>query len=234
MNNILTGDLILTSSNTFLHILTAKSSSKLYSHVGIAIRYDNNNQITMSKNGTLYILHMNILMRKDHFNGEYRYYRHTLFSKLLNKGNIVAYRPLKSKYRTEELKKLTINFYKKYKNATFHYESLFLGSFELKTNDNIIKHKFSCVVITLQYYLLLYEIECINYIKFSNETSTLKHMLGCNIHKSLISPGLLSSNYLPTTNIFDNDIIVYNNINTTRKYLLIILFIGYFISQYIF
>ena len=34
MNYILTGDLILTSS---------KSTSKLYSHVGIAIRYDNNN-----------------------------------------------------------------------------------------------------------------------------------------------------------------------------------------------
>jgi hypothetical protein len=233
-NDILTGDLILTSSNTILHIMTAKSTGKLYSHSGIAIRYDDNNEISMSKNGKLYILHMNILMRKDNFNGECRYYRHTLLSKLLNKENIVAYRPLKCKYRTKELKKLTMDFYNKYKNITFHYESLLRKTLVFKTENNIIKHKFSCSIITIQYYL-----ECINYKKFSNDNIKLNHMLRCNVHKSLISPGLLSSKFLPKTSIFNDDIILYNNMNITQKYflmilsfLLIILFIGYFISKF--
>jgi hypothetical protein len=233
-DDILTGDLILTSANKFTHIMSAISTGKLYSHSGIAIRYDDNNQISMTKKGKLYILHMNFLMKKDHFNGEFRYYRHTLLSKLLKNENIVAYRPLKSEYRTENLKKLTMDFYDKYKNITFHYESVIRKIFGFKTNNNIIKHKFSCSIITMQYYL-----ECIDYKSFSNETKKLNNILGFTIHKSLISPGLLSSKFSPKTNIFDNDIIIYNNMNITKKYmimvisfLLILLFIGYLISKF--
>jgi len=232
MDNIITGDLILTSANKFTHIMSAKSTGKLYSHSGIAVRYNDNNEISMTKKGKLYILHMNFKMRKDDLNGEFNYYRHTLFSKILNNENIVAYRPLKSQYRTEALKITTADFYNKYKDIKFHYESIFRKIFGFKTDDNIIKHKFSCSIITIQYYL-----ECIDYKSFSNETIKLNDMLGCTIHKSLISPGLLSSHYLPKANLYDDDdIIIYNNMDITKKYALItlslvllILLIGYFL-----
>ena len=231
MDNIITGDLILTSANKFTHIMSAKSTGKLYSHSGIAVRYNDNNEISMTKKGKLYILHMNFKIGKDHFNGEFNYYRHTLFSKIINNENIVAYRPLKSQYRTEALKTTTSDFYNKYKDIKFHCESILLKIFGFKTDDNIIKHKFSCSIITMQYYL-----ECIDYKSFSNETIKLNDMLGCTIHKSLISPGLLSSHYLPKTNLYHDDIIIYNNMNITKKYALItlslvllILLIGYFL-----
>jgi hypothetical protein len=240
MNDIKTGDVIMTVSDTCGAIISYKSTGKKYNHCGIAVRYLND-KISLTNEGELYIFHMTNYSNKDNINQEKRFLRHTLFSKILKKCRITAYRKLKSEYRNQKLIAHMIKFYDEFKGFTFQYYYKIVSMvFGFKDDSSLINKRITCSEITTRFYMNL-----INISNVDNEEEKLKILFGVNAYKSpnLFIPGFFSYEYCNDASIFEGeDIIVCSKTDTSMVkasllliiIIIFIIIIGFIIKNYIF
>jgi hypothetical protein len=240
VNDIKTGDIIMSVSDSCGAIISYKSTGKKYNHCGIAVRYVND-KISLTNEGTLYIFHMTNYSNKDNKTQEKRFLRHTLFSRIIKKCRITAYRKLKAEYRNQKLIDYFIKFYDEFKGFTFQYYYKIVSMvFGFADDSSIINKRITCSEITTRFYMGLIDTPNIN-----NDEQKLKFIFGKNAEKSpnLFIPGVFSNQYSNDAYVFESDdiIVCSRTDNSTVKasllFIIIIIFIiiiGFFIKNYIF
>lgn len=128
-HTIKTGDALLFSNNSPTGFLLKTLVSSEWNHSGIAVRFKNDKEISLTEEGELYILETNTGIRKDEINGVYMigagFSRADL---VFHTHNRIALRRLHDVFRTQQLADLTLDFYDKNKGNKFPSSSLpFLG-----------------------------------------------------------------------------------------------------------
>jgi len=239
INDVKTGDVIMTVSDTCGAIISYKSTGKKYNHCGIAVRYLND-KISLTNEGTLYIFHMTNYANKDNLNQEKHFLRHTLLSRLIKNSKITTYRRLKSEYRNQKLIDNIIKFYNDFKGFTFQYfYKLVFMVFGFKDNSSLINKKISCSELTSRFYM-----DLINTTNIDTEEHKLKFLFGKNCAKSLnlVIPGFFSYEYSNDSSIFEGeDLIICQKTNSMVKssilfiiIIIIIIIIGFIVKKYLF
>ena len=240
INDIKTGDVIMTVSDTCGAIISYKSTGKKYNHCGIAVRYLND-KISLTNEGTLYIFHMTNYANKDNLNQQKHFLRHTLLSKILKKCRITAYRKLKSEYRNQKLIEYMIKFYEEFKGFTFqYYHKIISMVFGFKDDSSLINKKIICSEIVTRFYMNL-----IDTPNIYNEEEKLKFLFGENCAKSpnLVIPGFFSHHYSNDASIFESeDIIICSKTDNSMVkssillviIIIVIIIIGFIIKNYVF
>jgi hypothetical protein len=118
-DEIMTGDIILCSSNTATGIFLKSFTSSNWNHAGIAIRIYND-KISINKKGTLHVLEINSGYRYDILSKKYKKGTGLTNIKILyKKYNIMAVRRLLPLLRISDLEKLTTEFIKEFGSKEF-------------------------------------------------------------------------------------------------------------------
>jgi len=118
-NSLRTGDALLFCSNTPTGFLLKTSTSSLWNHSGIAVRF-NEGKISFDEKGILYILETNLGVRYDPVLGAER--NGAGFSEcdyVFRKYNRIAVRSLHTCWRNNHLAKKTMEFVEKYGSVPF-------------------------------------------------------------------------------------------------------------------
>jgi hypothetical protein len=119
MESIRTGDVILFSGNTPTSFLLRTFVSSEWNHAGIAVRF-HNKHISLTEQGTLYILETNSSTRWDEIvQQDIVGAGFTRADIVFNKYNKIAVRRLHEVFRTQELITLTEQFMEQYRGNRF-------------------------------------------------------------------------------------------------------------------
>lgn len=119
--NIKTGDIILTSNNAPGGIVIRITTSGIWNHVGIAIRVLPNGKISLTSEGTLCVLELLILARKDHIlQKDITGVGLSEWDFVTKKFARVAHRPIKDEFRVPKLALNVERFLAKYRNKNPH------------------------------------------------------------------------------------------------------------------
>lgn len=173
--DINTGDVILFSSNIPSNFIVKFFSSSEWSHIGIAVRISNDNQINSNIDSTLYILEINT---KTNYDPILKERDGGLF---FNKAsNIFPFYPkiyvrkLKNKYRTSKFIDSVIIFANKYKKNKFPKNPISILSAWL----GISFGKNKCDEMICSEFVANFYIDCLS--NSLNKKITMKELLGEN------------------------------------------------------
>lgn len=118
-DSLRTGDALLFCSNTPTGFLLKTSTSSIWNHSGIAVRF-HEGKISFDQKGTVYVLETNLGVRFDPILGENR--NGAGFSDcdyVFRKYNRIAVRSLHTRWRTPQLAARTLDFVAKYGSTPF-------------------------------------------------------------------------------------------------------------------
>lgn len=213
-HNIKTGDILLFSGNTPTGFMLKTLTSSIWNHVGIAVRFNENKEITLDSSGELYVLETNTGVRKDHLSDEiitgvgYSKYKYSSTN-----YNRISVRHLKEKYRNQDIIEITNNFYLenkkiKFPDETMPFINVFLGFKIWDSQCTRGDNKF-CSQLSIEYYHKI--------LKKYDDKVQLENILEgeCPMHSELYTPEHFSYNVTPNSEIFENileqDIYIQNS-----------------------
>lgn len=171
LSQVRTGDMMLFSNNTATGFLLRTFTSSLWNHVGVAVRLkearDNVTlspegiwqRISLTSEGTLYVLEINTAPRLDALSGEEVVGSGlSSYSWVARRYNTIAVRPLHENLRTYSLARRTVTFVQEYRGWVFTkgflpFISVWLGiPLEGDKKDESRREMF-CTELSVYYYL---------------------------------------------------------------------------------
>lgn len=206
MDSVLTGDVLLFTSNTATGFLLRTATSSVWNHVGIAIRLLPDKRVSGGSDGELYVLELNSGKRYDVLTDtSMDGMTLTEIKWVIPRYNAIAVRRLSSSYRTSKMLSLTASFISKNHGISFSqgllpFISVWLGIPFAGENREIEGRKeLFCSEMTAQYYRY-----CIKNNDF--DCCTLTQLFGYNAPElsSLYIPEHFSSTLTPFSPIFPN------------------------------
>lgn len=214
-NEIRTGDVLLFSSNTSTGFLTKLFTSSIWNHVGIAIRIRDDKTISITNEGTLYVLEINTWPRLDAVSGKEEVgAAYSDYDWVCKRYNTVAVRKLREKYRSSSLITSIPSFKKRHGNVTFTSTTwdYFATGIGIQSQEDIEKKNRDTMFCSE--YIAMFYLECIlpivEYVDKCHLDNRLDQLFGAT-HPTL--PQLYIPDHFATEGegrVFDSDcIIVY-------------------------
>lgn len=205
-----TGDVILSSSNTATAQMIRILSSSLYNHVGVAILFDDDGNITLGDEGQLYILEINTWERIDAVTGQKSIgAAYSAYDWYKKRYNVVTVRRLAERYRVPKLINHIEDFVNKYRGYKFTQNAAdFMSMLIGVPLDGLIKKRreMLCSEFTAYFYIecvgpLLQEVDKVTF------HGNLNELLGDKgpYYPALTLPEHYTKKSTPDACIFEND-----------------------------
>lgn len=218
-----TGDALIFSSNTSTGIALRTFTSSLWNHSGIAIRINDQNQITLDDTGKLYVLEINTWERTDAVTGNKVIGAgYSDFDWVKERYNIIAVRRMRKEYRQKKIIESIFSFVELHSGYTFTTDiepflSVWLG---VELMDDIGRDKSMFCSEFMSYF----------YMKILN-IKEIKDIMGKNvILPRLCAPKHFSAEFTPDSPVFESEnVVVYIQYCEPGPCLIPILIITFFI-----